>query len=274
MRKRIAVDSHSAFSLRRSARRTRIVRLVLALAAFGLVLAAAASARGLEAHERGLLPPGTTAVVIVDLSLSIGEENYQDVAKVLERTVDANEPVGLIVFSDVPYELLPPGTPAGELRPVLRLLAPEGGGVPNPWQQGFRAGTRISESLALARYMLKRDHVSPGGVLLISDLETAPDDFDALGRQMQLLLQRGIKVRIVPLGPSSETRRFFEALVGKSAFTEVPQLGGRGDDAPGRLGGGTPLLLIILAGSALIVLAVHERFGSRLSLPRKATGPA
>ena len=40
------------------------------------------------------------------------------------RLIADNASIGLVVFSDVAYELLPPGTPASELRPMLRLLVP------------------------------------------------------------------------------------------------------------------------------------------------------
>ena len=63
---------------------------------------------------------------------------------------------------------------------MLRLLiAPRLGPVMNPWTQTFSAGTRISSALELAKSMLERDEVDKGSILLVSDLETAPDDVPA-----------------------------------------------------------------------------------------------
>jgi hypothetical protein len=265
-RRRVLVDSHDASALRTASLRTRLVRLVLALLALGLLAAAAASARSLEVHPEGLLPTGTTGVVIVDLSLSIGDKNLQDVRKALRRVVDANEPIGLVVFSDVPYELLPPGTPAKEMSPILRLLAPGQGTVAHPWEQEYRAGTRISEALELARDMLRRDGIAPGSILLLSDLDTAPDDYDRLSRTLQSV-RREVRVRVIPLSPTSEGRQLFAGVLGDSALTDPSELEPRSADASTGIRGGTPVTLLVLAGLCFAALAVHERFGARLALP-------
>jgi hypothetical protein len=273
-RRRTLVDSHDAAALKTASVRTRLVRLVVALLALGLLAAAAASARNLEVHPEGLLPTGTTGVVIVDLSLSIGDQNLQDVRRALRRVVDANEPIGLVVFSDVPYELLPPGTPAKEMRPILRLLAPQRGTVAHPWEQEYRAGTRISEALELARDMLRRDRISPGSILLLSDLDTAPDDYDRLSRTLQSL-RREVRVRVIPLSPTSEGRQLFTGVLGESALTEPSQLRTQTPDASTGIRGGTPVTLLVLAGLCFAALAAHERFGARLALPAlRARGEA
>jgi hypothetical protein len=269
VRRRTAIDSHNARELRAAAWRTRLVRLVLALTAVALLAAAAASARGLRVHPKGLLPTGTTGVVIVDLSLSIGDENLQDVRRALKRVVEANEPIGLVVFSDVPYELLPPGTPAKEMRPVLRLLAPSHGKLAHPWQQEYRAGTRISEALELARDILRRDRISPGSILLLSDLDTAPDDYDRLSRTLQSL-RHEVRVRVIPLSPTAEGRQLFSGVLGESAITEPSELRAETPDSSSGIRGGTPITLLVLAGLCFVALAAHEGFGTRLALPRVA----
>jgi hypothetical protein len=267
--RRTAIDSHDAGSLRIVSVRTRLVRLVLAVAALALLAAAAASARNLEVEPKGLLPTGTTGVVIIDLSLSIGDENLQDARKALQRVVDANEPIGFVVFSDVPYELLPPGTPAKELRPILSLLAPERGKLAYPWQQAYRAGTKISQSLELAGDMLRRDRISPGSILLLSDLDTAPDDYDKLARTLQTL-KREFRIRVVPLSPSSEGRRLFTGSLGESAFTEPSELEGRSSDEGTGIRGDVPVWLLLFGGLCFVALAAHELFGSRLALPKRS----
>ena len=165
--------------------RTGIVRALLAGGALALVLAAAASARDPQTTERALIPQDTVGVVVLDLSLSITDDDYAGIRRTLRRLVAEEASIGLVVFSDVPYELLPPGTPAEELRPFLRLLvAPRIGPVQNPWTQSFRAGTRISVALDLAKSALERDEVAAGSILLVSDLETAPDDVPSLAGRL------------------------------------------------------------------------------------------
>jgi von Willebrand factor type A domain len=266
--RRVMIDSHDAPALRTASLRTRLVRLVLAVATLALLAAAAASARSLQVQPKGLLPTGTTGVVIIDLSLSIGDENLQDARKALRQVVAANEPIGFVVFSDVPYELLPPGTPAKELRPILRLLAPESGKLAYPWQQAYRAGTKISESLELAADMLRRDRISPGSILLLSDLDTAPDDYDKLGRTLQAL-KREFRVRVVPLSPTSEGRRLFEGSLGPGVFTEPSELEGETSDASAGIRGDIPVWLLVFGGLCFLGLAAHELLGTRLALPRR-----
>src|SRR5262245_55532536 len=149
-RRRLAISSPDVGALRGVARRTRLVRVVLVLAAVGLLLAAAASARSDPGHAQGLLPGGTTGVVILDVSLSIADEDYLRVRRTVAQLIADRSSVGLIIFSDVPYELLPPGTPARALRPLLRLLVPpQLGSAVNPWSNTFSAGTRISAAIEL-----------------------------------------------------------------------------------------------------------------------------
>jgi von Willebrand factor type A domain len=178
-----AVDSHDLAGFRGVIRRTGVIRFALAAAALALVLAAAATARNPRTSEQTLVPPDRIGVVVLDLSLSITDDDYATIRHTLRRLVAENASIGLAVFSDAPYELLPPGTSAKELQPILRLLvAPHLGPVRNPWTQTFRAGTRISSALDLAKSMLDRDQVANGSILLVSDLETAPDDVPALAR--------------------------------------------------------------------------------------------
>jgi hypothetical protein len=175
-----------------------------------------------------------------------------------------------VVFSDVAYELLPPGTPSSEMRPMLRLLTPEGGHLPrNPWNTSFTAGTRISTALDLARRMLRRDRVKDGSILLVSDLETAPSDYDALGGVLSRLRRSSIPVRLVPLSPSSDAVTLFQRLLGPEAFlTEVQPSTGNVPRIESTLRGRTPIGLLLAACLLFVVLAAYERFAGRLTLPR------
>lgn len=267
-----AVGSHDAGALRVATFRARVLRVVLIAAAVTLLGLATSSARGLNPSTVGLVP-GSGVVVVVDLSLSIGEDDYNDIRRTIRRLIDDDASVGLVIFSDVGYELLPPGTPAGELRPLLRHLiprrtTPEDAGLPvNPWSQSFRAGTRISSALELARDTLVRDKVKNASILLLSDLITAPEDVPQLARTLQELRQQSIAVRVVPLSPLKDGRTIFEGLLGKSALIAPSQIGG---PQPGwaKTRVELPAGLLILGGSLLAVLAAHERFVGRLGLPR------
>ena len=113
--------------------RTGIVRAILAGGALALVLAAAASARDPQTTEQALIPQDTVGVVVLDLSLSITDDDYAAIRRTLRRLVAEEASIGLVVFSDVPYELLPPGTSgrgAPTLPPAARGTAPGPGAEP------------------------------------------------------------------------------------------------------------------------------------------------
>jgi hypothetical protein len=271
-----AIDLHGAPGFRSSRRRATVLRVVFAAAAVGCLAAAAVSARGLDSRAPGILPSGSANVVVLDLSLSISEGDYPRIARAVRRLIDQNAPSGLVVFSDTPYELLPPGTPARELRPLLRLLTVSPGKKPeNPWAGTFRLGTVISAALELAAGMLQREHAENGSILLVSDLETAPDDVPKLSRVLRDLGERGIAVRVVPLSPSSGSTALFADLLGPDAFAEparASQAEPRRSGAP--VGGSLPGAVLVLGALALLALAAHERFAARLALPRPARGSA
>jgi hypothetical protein len=248
------------------------VRAVLVALVCLLVGAAYLSARGLESRANELVPGGRSGVVVIDLSLSIVDQDYAEVRGVLERLIRAGNPTGLVVFSDVSYELLPPRTPAKELTPLLRFFAPEGGKLPrNPWTPNFQAGTRISEALDLAHSMLRRDRVSPASILLISDLETAPTDYGPLGRSLRKLADSEVALRVAALSPSSDALTFFGGIVGEDAFVDVVEPGA-GEVAPLEvsLRGDTPILMLVASGFALLALAAYEILAGRLALPAGA----
>jgi len=263
---REVVDTHDAAAFPAAAWRTRILRLVFGGAALILVVASAASARDLETRERGLIPSGTTGVVVVDLSLSIADEDYEAVRRAFRRLVAENASIGLVVFSDVAYELLPPGTPASELRPMLRLLVPPRLGPPvNPWTSSFRAGTKVSAALELARHMLERDGIRSGSILLVSDLETAPDDVPALTRTVEGLRQSSIQLRALGLAPSTDAQLIFEGLLQEGAF-EAPAAGTEGPEVESETTIRAPRTLLFLGAFFFLALAAHERFAGRLAI--------
>jgi hypothetical protein len=261
-----AIDSHDARSFGLPAVRTLLLRVALAVAAVALLAAAVHVARGLDPRDRGLLQEGT-GVVVVDLSLSIEDDTSGAVRAALRRLIAADAPVGLVVFSDVPYELLPPGTPPTELKGLVRMLTPIAGAeVVNPWSDTFRGGTRISTAMKLAKEMIEGDHVKNGSILLISDLETAPDDVPALARVLRSVQQAKIPVHLVALGPSSDSRLLFGEILGQGAFEPPPRPEQSSNEAPPEGRRPLPLGLLLLGALFLLVLAVHERYAGRLAL--------
>ena len=269
-RRRAGVDSHDVSAFKSVARRTLLLRLVLAGSAVALLLAAAAAARNPETSEQALVPPDRIGMVVVDLSLSITDEDLAAIRRTLRRLIEEEASIGLVVFSDAPYELLPPGTPAAELKQILRLLvAPRLGPINTPWTQTFRAGTRISAALELARASLDRDQVASGSVLLVSDLETAPDDVPALVTAIGRLDRAGIRLRIVPLAPSSDTLSLFTGLLPPDAFSgALGSTPDRGEAEAAAVRTQTPVILLVVGMLLFGVLAVHEGLAGRMALPR------
>jgi hypothetical protein len=248
------------------------VRAVLVLVALALLATAFLSARDLESRSNEFVPGGRSGVVVIDVSLSILNTDYARVRGVLERVIAAGNPMGLVVFSDAAYELMPPRTPSTELRPLLRFFLLDGDQLPpNPWLPSFQAGTRISGALDLAQRMLQRDHVEPASILLVSDLETSPSDFTALGQVLSRIKRSSTTMRVVPLSATSDGRAFFGGILGFDAFVDpVEPSAGETRTIEVSLRGETPLLLLFASALVFLALAAHERFAGRLALPAGA----
>ena len=156
--------------------------------------------RSSPAHD-ALLPSGTSPVVVLDLSWSTSSD-YKRIGQTIADLASSGRRIGLVVFSDVPYEMFPPGTPARELRPLLRFFAgPKSRRSGSPWASSLSGGTRISAALLLARDALRRDGVSNGSAVLVSDLGDSPNDRTALAAAVVTYVREGI-----PLRSSASTR--------------------------------------------------------------------
>ena len=158
---------------------------------------------------------------------------------------------------------------------MLRLLVPQelGRAPVNPWTQTFRGGTRISAALDLARAMLERDGVERGSILLVSDLETAPDDVPALARTVQALRVSSIELRAVGLAPSSDARLIFSGLLERNQF-EAPTAAEEEFLSSSEATSRVPETLLVLGLLFFVALGAHERFGGRLGLGRAQGGAA
>src|SRR6266480_4344128 len=106
-----AIPSPDLGPLRPAVARTRAVRILLALLLTASFLSAFFVSRGLPARESGFLPGGSTGVIVIDMSASVGGIANRRIAGVLKNAVRADAPTGLVLFSDAAYELVPPRTP-------------------------------------------------------------------------------------------------------------------------------------------------------------------
>jgi hypothetical protein len=251
--------------LRRAARRTLVLRSVLALALLATLVLAVLVARGEGVRQAPLVPTGKTGIMVLDLSASTSDAAF---AQTIEDLAEGDEKVGLVAFSNGAYELLPPGTPGRELRPLLRYFSERpGGGLPptrNPWEH-FRSGTSISVGLKLAHDVLLRENVTDGSALLVSDFEILPDEIQRVADQVGVMRRDGIDVRLVPLDPTPERRARMNAILGGAAILREES-----PDAPVRtpesrsLAAAAPWAFLAIAALFVAVLALNEGLLSRL----------
>jgi hypothetical protein len=276
-------------------RRTAVVRWALAAALVATLLAAGWVSREPGASGVRLAEGGESGVIVLDMSASIGSARRR-LTEPFEYLAATGQDFGLVLFSSVAYEAIPPGTASSELRGYVRALAPYPNvcvareftpcppgqrrvepdspaseeirrGSVTPWAENFRGGTKISTGLLLARELLKRHGQEQRGALLISDLDDSLLDIPALTRELITYKREGIPLRLVALAPFDEDRFFFERMLGKEAFVD------RADLAPPRLveerdraeRAGVPEGLAGLALLLLMLLAANEHFCGRLA---------
>ena len=253
------------------ARHARRIRTAFALALLGAAVAAFVVAP--VAPGRRFLPSDTVGIVVLDISASIKPGYYYRIEHELATLAATRERFGLVLVSDVAYEALPPGTPASELKPLLRFFAPPtgnsgasgGGDQPrSPWEQWFSAGTNLSAGLFLAADMLHQEHVKRGGVVLISDLADDPADVGRVANAVLLFQQSHIPLEIVALNPTPADAEFFKNLLGK-AITQQATLP-TSAEARGKLGlvASFPRGLALAAAALIVLLAANEWWGEPL----------
>jgi hypothetical protein len=271
--------------------RTRILRFGLVLGAGLLATAVLLSAGRLEATPTSYFASGSGGIVVLDLSTSVEPRKYQRIHRFLRSLSETSTRMGLVVFSDVAYEMFPPGTQGEELAAMLpffqppqqrivsfrrgrfgrrdrRLLPPQGFDPSSPWTGTFRGGTRISTGLEVARQMIERDGGSPA-VMLVSDLDDSALDTEALTQELIQYETAGIALRIVPLFAPQEDRALFQQLVGKEAFVRNDELL-RNSTLEERqtLVGSFPLPLALAAAGLLALLALNEHLCARVAWRR------
>jgi len=252
-----------------AARRTSVVRLALAFALAGTLAGLVLVSRSAGTGRAAVFPQGTsTGVVALDMSASIAGPIYARVATTLKGIVAANESIGLVMFSDTAYTLLPPNSPPGALLQFIRFFIPTGfsGGAPlfaeSPWNN-FSGGTRVAPGLKEAREALVRAHIRHGAILLVSDLDDAVSDEPALYAEAQRLRDAHIPVRIVPLFAAPDNVRFFASLFGSNSFVSPSVFTHTAKRHAQSVSGAEPWLLLGLGLVLVLLLAGNERWNGR-----------
>jgi hypothetical protein len=260
-----------AGSLRPLGRRTAAERALAAAALVALVLAAAAAGRKPDVRRSELVPAGSDGIVVLDLSASISSDTYARIGATLADLADSGGRFGLVVFSDVAYEALPPGTPARELRPFVHYFTlpkkTQPGFLPefpkNPWTDTFSGGTRISTGLEAAREVALRERLRRPALLLISDLDDDPVDLPRLRQLLTEFEREGLRLQIVSLNASPEDERFFARVLGGPKHLRPARLPGEQVEQPDRAT--LPLALAAAALAAVLLLAANELRFARLT---------
>lgn len=263
-------------ALRRPVFRTTLFRALLGFALIGLAVAALVVALGRDARPDAVLPAGTTGVIVLDLSASTGAQPA--VGEMFRRIAAANEPTGLIVFSDTAYELVPPGTPGRDLAPMIRFFSPRRDGtVPtNPWSTSFSGGTSMAAGIEAAQAALERDEIARGAVLLVSDLEFVAEEIAQVPILLTELRRQNVELRILPVGARDEQRRFFERVAGPEIFVDIDAATASGSrrDLLLLAEDEIPWLFVGLAVALVVLLGANERLCGRLRLPAPGGGSA
>jgi hypothetical protein len=261
------------------------------------VALAVAFGRNPDKRARTLFPGSESGVLVLDMSASVGSpgRNFVRPIEYLSRT---GQDFGLVLFSDVAYEAVPPGTSSSELRPYLRIFKPpvqpcefpEGFPCPtgtkrmtpaelrqarnrgrqaNPWSETFRGGTRISSGLRLAREVLAREELTHRGVLLVSDLDDSVFDVPALTRELITYKKQEIPLHVVALRAFNDDRLYFRRLIGREAFVRRANLSPRtAARKPVRTAEAFPVDLAAVGFVALLFLALNEHYCGRLTWRR------
>ena len=254
--------------LGRARRRSTAVRAALVVALLALLAACLLASTRTTQRTLQFLPSGSRGIVVLDLSASISSDTFQRIGQTLRDLGSTNRRYGLVVFSDVAYEALPPGTPAASLEPYARFftLPPaKNGFLPafpvNPWTSSFTGGTRIAAGLGLALRIIRQQHLRHPGVILVSDLDDDPGDLKSLASVSLAYRELGIPVHIVGLNPQPADQQLFANLLAGTATEQPAKLPG---ESVRQTGSSIPTLLAALTVLVAVALGVNELWSARL----------
>ena len=254
--------------LGRVRRRTLVVRVLLATLLVALVALAAFEAGRPVGRTTLFLPRDSTAIVVLDLSASISSDTFERIGETLRELAATNGRYGLVVFSDVAYEALPPGTPSRELGAYARyftLPPAQGGFLPqfptNPWTNSFSGGTRIAAGLGLALRLIQQQSLNHPGVILVSDLDDDPGDLKSLASVSLAYRQLQIPVHIVALNAQPQSQQLFQKLLAQVGSVQSGRLPG---ERARTTGPSLPVWLALLTVLTALALAANELWSTRL----------
>jgi hypothetical protein len=252
------------------AQRTTAVRVGLALALAATLAGAVLISRTAGSGRADVLPVGAkTGVLVLDVSASVSGPPFERAGAVVRGLVRANQAMGLVMFSDVGYELLPPNSPPSSMQQFLRFFAPKSvhNGAPifgqSPWSQ-FSGGTRISTGLIAGQAALRRAHVTDGSLVLLSDLNDSEDDRDALVTEAQALQRAHVPIRILPINASPQNVQIFIHLFGSGSFVGAKAFTKASQQKVEPIVASSPWALIAVGLVLIGLLAANERLNSRL----------
>jgi hypothetical protein len=229
-----------AGALARQAVLTRWARLTLALGLLAALVGAVVVSFGLRPPTTAYVPQGTNGVVVLDVSASISTDHFQRISATLRRIVESRGRYGLVLFSDVAYQALPPGTRAAELAPYVRFFdvadSETPGALPelprSPFTDTFSAGTRISTGLALALDVIRDERLGDPSVLLISDLDNETADLERVTNLALAYRRAGIPLHVVGLNPAPEDEAFMRRVVPSNGSFTTARLPGEDGASP------------------------------------------
>ena len=264
--KAISLADFGAFG--RTILRTRVLQLVAAaavlLAAALLYLDAPRSAEQADP----LLGTRGSAIVVVDLSASISWDTYARIATTLDRLRRSNGKVGLIFFSDIAYQALPPGTPAAQLAAFERFFVVHVPATPglgpqppaNPWTNTFSSGTRISTGLSLALDEIREQHIRNPRVVLVSDLDDDTSDLESLTSVALAYRKLGVPISVAALNPSQQDAAYMQRLLPHGgSLVDVPLQTRPAPSLHAHVRVGAVALAALLALALAGLLALTER---------------
>src|SRR3954468_3065759 len=252
--------------------RTGAVRIVLTAALIATLVWLFVVAQSAGTGRAAVFPEGAdTGVVALDMSASISGPIYARVATTLRGIVNANQSVGLIMYSDTAYELLPPNSPPGAMLQFIPFFVPLRyyGSTPvfgqTPWDT-FMGGTRVATGLIMAQQALRRAKVEHGAILLVSDLDDSNADQPLLEQEALALRKAKIPVRIVPLFAAPRDERLFSALFGDKVLVDPRVFTHTAKRHAASIAAPAPWALLLVGGFFVALLAGNERWNGRLTV--------
>jgi hypothetical protein len=267
-----AIPLADAAALRDKARRTRILRIAISATLALLLVLSLVAAWRLRTRPTSFFAHGG-GFVVADFSRSIDPRAYRRMGQLLRTLADSDQRLGLVVFADDAYEMLPPGTRGDALRPMLRYFAVGKGATAaltvgaqqTPWTSAFLGGTSIGRGLRLTRELLEQQPTSRRSVLLVSDLDDASSDIPLMTEEIGRYRDAGIRLHVIPLFPSVGDLAFFTSLSGPGTILSGDQLTANARIAERQSAvGDFPLWLVVPAVVLLLGLGASELLARRL----------